>query len=234
MAILGESLGFCLGFKINVCHGINLQEPCNSSWTVDIVCTSYDRIGPLRVLVQSILNQSDDNWNLHVIHDGPSQAFSELSNDDLFVRNAARLKMECSKKRFNDYGHSLREIGLSSSKGDYVLITNDDNYYVPHMLRAVNHAIARHQPDIVMFDMIHSHEFPGGRLHESYQFFPTHFALNEIDMGCVLVRGALARSVGFGSKRYSADWDYFSACASSPDCKDVKLVKIPKVLFVHN
>ena len=223
-----------MGFNINICHGINLQDSCNPSWTIDVVCTSYDRVGPLRVLVQSVLNQSDVNWRLHVIHDGPSKEFSELANDAFVRRNASRVKMECSAKRFNDYGHSLREIGLSGSKGDYVLITNDDNYYVPHMLRAVNHAIARYQPDFVMFDMIHSHECPGGRLHESYQFFPTHFALNETDMGCVLVRGDLARSVGFGSKRYSADWDYFSACASSLGRKGLSLVKVPKVLFVHN
>jgi hypothetical protein len=77
--------------------------------------------------------------------------------------NPKQISYECTKTRFNDYGHSLREIGLEKATGEYILITNADNYYSPKTLEFINKAIVNkaQNPDLVMFDMVHSHINPG-------------------------------------------------------------------------
>jgi hypothetical protein len=54
--------------------------------------------------------------------------------------------------------------------------------------------------------------------------------ISNIDMGCVVVKSDIAKSIGFKSVSYSADWDYFSEILST----NPSIKKIDKVLFVHN
>jgi hypothetical protein len=54
--------------------------------------------------------------------------------------------------------------------------------------------------------------------------------ISNIDMGCVVVKSELAKSIGFNSVSYSADWDYFNEILST----NPSIKKINKVLFVHN
>ena len=222
------------GLSIQLLHGLDLVKPISPpSWSVEVICSAYQRFGSLQVLIQSFLNQTDSNWKLHVLHDGPSGEFDCLAESYLH-KFSNRLKFSSTKRRFDDYGHSLREIGLRESTGDYVLITNDDNYYVPAFMRLMNLAIEQCSPDVIMYDMVHSHQFPGNRMQESYSFFSTAFMINSIDMGAALVRGELARQSGFGDKNFAADWDYFEGVSRASPLEKIHLVKIPKILFVHN
>lgn len=219
--------------SLQVMHGLDLSSRVSPSWTVEVICSAYQRLGPLKVLIQSFLNQTASNWMLHVIHDGPSKDFDILASE-YEKMCCERLRFTSSDKRYNDFGHSLRELGLRESKGDYILITNDDNYYIPEYIHLMNLAIGAGSPDIIMFDMIHSHEFPGNRIQESYMLFSTSFMCNSIDMGSALVKGDLARRANFGSKGFAADWEYFSSVVEEAGSEPLKLAKVPKVLFVHN
>jgi len=210
-------------------YGEPLAEPCDR--TIEIICSAYRRPGLLRVLIQSFLNQEVDNWNLQVFHDGPDDDFNAVERD---FSGQGPIGFWRSDNRFNDYGHSLRAFGLERSTGDYVLITNDDNYYVPSCLRFVNGAIAALNPDIVLFDMVHSHKFPGGRFQLGYQTFETCMRMGGIDMGAAVVRGDIARRVGFRSRELEADAHYFEDINNSATYDGLLVVKIPRVLFVHN
>jgi hypothetical protein len=63
-----------------------------------------------------------------------------------------------TKTRFNDYGHSLLELGLVDAVGDYVILTNADNYFIAITIEFLNIEIKTQVPDVVMFDMVHSHD----------------------------------------------------------------------------
>jgi hypothetical protein len=54
--------------------------------------------------------------------------------------------------------------------------------------------------------------------------------VNQIDIGCVVVKTEISKSVGFTSSSYSADWDYFNSILSL----NPSTTKINKILFVHN
>ena len=206
--------------------------------TVHIIAVAYKKYGELRVFVQSWLNQSDRNWILTVIHDGHDDEFVQIMKY-FTALEPDKIDYKCTDIRFNDYGHSLREIGLHSARGDYVLLTNADNYYIPKALEFINAALLEHKSsnvDVVMFDMVHSHSNPGRRKLPAYSFFEVSYQRESIDMGAAIVATDLAKKAGFSDKSFAADAAYFESVASKKNAGGEKLyiIKIPSVLLVHN
>lgn len=200
-----------------------------------VVCVSYKRYRNIPVLLNCFLAQTLQNFKLLVIHDGYDAEMDELLAP-YKSRNPGVIDYLFTEKRFNDYGHSLRQIGISSAESEYLLLTNDDNYYCPLFLDymfAPIHDAAGKQPDVVYCDMIHSHNNPGVRRQPPYHFFETRPERYFIDIGCFIARTELAKSVGFGDKTHDGDATYFEDLlrAAGPDAS---VVKVPHVLFVHN
>lgn len=198
-----------------------------------VICVAYKRYKNIPVLIHALLAQTLQNFELLIIHDGPDAAMEKLLAP---YRDAhpGVIDFMFSETRFNDYGHSLRDIGLKRAAGDYVLLTNDDNYYAPKFLEYMFAPVRTMDtpPDIVMCDMIHSHNKPGGRKQAPYNFFETKPERLSIDIGCFMARTALARQAGFRDKTHDGDATYFEdvvRAAGNP-----KIVKVPHVLFVHN
>lgn len=200
--------------------------------TIEVMCVAYKRYGPLKVLVQCFLNQTASNWRLNVFHDGADSRFEEVMAG--FAAEASdKVRYHCTEQRYNDYGHSLRELGIAAASGDYLVLTNDDNYYVPKFIEIVTEQIQRSDPDVVYFDMIHSHNKPGGRQQAPYCLFKTEYKRQNIDMGAAVVRTELARIAGFRDKSHDGDATYFEDVEKAKSGK-LKLAKIDRVLLVHN
>jgi glycosyltransferase involved in cell wall biosynthesis len=90
--------------------------------------------------INSMLNQLHKDWECIIVHDGPLIEPIELKDD--------RFKIFYTKIRFNLWGHTSRELGLSKATGDYILHTNTDNTYEPNALSILNMAIV---PDIKVY-----------------------------------------------------------------------------------
>jgi glycosyltransferase involved in cell wall biosynthesis len=134
--------------------------------------------------------------------------------------------------RYGDYGHSLRDIGLSNIQGDYVLLTNADNYFIPKAIEYLINASNKTNADIIIFDMIHSHNCPGGRPLPPYSYFETALKRRSIDVSSAIVKKNLAEKVGFRDKTFDGDATYFEDILRQRT--NIILAKIPQVLFVHN
>lgn len=198
---------------------------------IHVIAVAYERFGELKVFIQSLINQTSTDWCLTVLHDGPNEQF------DLIMESYAQIvpnKIEFfpSEIRFNDYGHSLRDLGLKKIKGDYVLLTNADNYYIPKAVEYLVLAVKETNADVVLFDMIHSHNHPGGRPLPPYSFFETTYKRGSIDIGSAIVKKKLAEKVGFRDKTHDGDATYFEMIASEK--LNLIIAKISRVLLVHN
>jgi glycosyltransferase involved in cell wall biosynthesis len=190
-----------------------------------IVVTAYNRTIPLRLLIDSFILQTDKRWKMHVVHDGPATdgvlSIMKLYKDD------PRILFKETPVRQNQYGHPIRKMmlkELTGEKDDFVLITNDDNYYVPTFVSDFLSKTKR--AGMVYCDTLHSYM--------QYKVLYTRLKVNYIDMGSFIVRLDIAKSVGFISMKLNADGLYAEQCVRVCNARFLAINYIDKPLFVHN
>ena len=203
-----------------------------SHMPLTIYVVAYRRYAQIACLVHSLQAQTMPAFHLVILHDGPDfemlVLLSKLSRETVLS-----FEFRLSRVRHNDYDHSLRELAIRDCATDYILLTNDDNYYVPKFVELMLSAAQRHDLDLVLCDMVHSHERPGGRPVGSYTAFPTHPSAGNADIGCFMTRTDRARRVGFRDKESEGDGTFISdLIALGPAL--MRWGKVEKILFVHN
>lgn len=184
---------------------------------ISTIYNSYPQI------ISSLLLQTHQNWELILIHDGqaPDSVRSVIPEDK-------RIQFIETFERIGNWGHKNRQWALDSfDLGDYVVITNADNYYAPtfieYMLKGFNKshtAVATYCDKIV-----HSYK--------AWEILQCKFERGYIDCGSVMVKSDIAKEIGWRvTDEHSADWVFFSDIAAkySPS----NFIKVPGCLFVHN
>lgn len=187
---------------------------------IEFIIPTYDRDYPLTCMLSSLLSQTTPDWCAHIIIDDEySERFTHLGS---YNYDDERIRYTFLGKRYNDWGHTPREMGKQLSEADYILMTNDDNYYTPNFVEEFVKA-SETAPGIVYWDMIHSHY--------NYSYFKCVPAYNQIDMGAFAVRRDIAQSIKMNTT-YAADGEYIEDIKKK--YPNERMIKIDKVLFVHN
>lgn len=181
---------------------------------VEFIIPTFDRIYPLQSMLASLVAQTSPNWIATVIVDDIESTRSVYGSD--------KIKLQFTRQRYNDWGHTPREIGKQESTADYIIMTGDDNYYVPTFVEELEKA-AIENPGIIYWDMVHNHY--------QYSYFQCSLVLGRIDMGAFATRRDIAQQIKLGTS-YAADGHFISEF--NERFPDEKRVKIEKVLFVHN
>jgi glycosyltransferase involved in cell wall biosynthesis len=102
--------------------------------------------------VNSILNQTCKDYEIICIHDGP-----------LLTKEEFPVEVICTQKRYNNWGHSLRDWGIRKAEGEYIIHFNPDNILTPNALEI----LSSYSDDILIFevDMMGMEECPQGRFY---------------------------------------------------------------------
>lgn len=193
-----------------------------------VICTSFNRPIQQRILIDSFMVQTNPMWKLYIIHDGPAP--SQLK-DIVNYYTDPRIKFIETETINGNYGHSNKNkiLGmLPLNHSDFVLMTNDDNYYVPRFVEFMTRRCSSlsRKVGLVYCDTVHSYL--------NYELLKTQLKENFVDMGSFIVRIDVAKKIGFNQIHLSADGTYAESCANF--CKKVRLemIYIPKPLFIHN
>ncbi len=187
---------------------------------VDFIIPTYNRIDSLRSMLSCLIAQTCEDWHAQVIYDG----VNNLSIKKLIKSfNDSRIEYKGLDKRYNDFGHTPREVGKQQSKSKYIIMTGDDNYYMPTFVYELKIVIDAHNPGMIYWDMVHSHY--------EYQYFECRLAYNQIDMGAFATRRDIAQSIRLGNE-YAADGIFVNEYINKYPIETI--YKISKVLFVHN
>ena len=206
-------------------------EMDNGGKRLTVICVAHRRYRNINVLVHSFLTQTIQNFKLIILHDGYDEEMHQVL-DEFKCRYPDVIEYRFSEIRHNDWGHSLRDMGIQIAQQEYLLITNDDNYYCPIFLESMFRALEVNNADIVMCDMIHSHSNPGGRPQLPYSLFQTAPKRLSVDIGCFIVKTELAKKVGFRDRGHDGDATYLEDLIGAK--KDIRIAKVNQVLFVHN
>ena len=194
-----------------------------------IICVAYERLVPLEMLIRSFIVQTNPNWVLHIVYDGPApQYILDAVAPFLGEHQGNRVHFYESPERYQRYGHPNRRTMLQtidSHPNDFILMTNDDNYYVPVFVEYML-AEARNRIGIVFCDTVHSHA--------RYEINYSELRENAIDMGAFIVRSDIAKGTGFNYDHFSADGRYAEECLKTCMRLRLRVIKVKKALFVHN
>jgi hypothetical protein len=191
-----------------------------------VISVAYERVIPLRILCDCFVIQSNPNWILQIVYDGESpDTVLSIINE---YEHEPRIQFIETETRNEFWGHPNRRTYLNRvnpSKDTYVLLTNDDNYYIPLFVEYMLDE-CRDNVGMVMCDTVHSH------FH--YNLHQSHPHEGGIDMGAFIVRADVATTVGFIHDTRGADGLYAEECANYCHSADLEIAHVNKPLFIHN
>lgn len=197
---------------------------------IHCIIVAYERYYPLDIMIRCFLVQTNPNWVLHIVYDGPAPA-GILELVDPFLSGAKkdeRIHFYQTSQRYQNYGHPNRRSMIQSvvcEPNDFLLLTNDDNYYVPRFVEFMLKE-ADNRTGIIFCDTVHSHM--------EYNLHVSQLRENFIDIGAFIVRADVAKATGFNHDHFSADGVYAEECHRTCNARGLKVVKIAKPLFIHN
>jgi hypothetical protein len=83
--------------------------------------------------IASLKDQTLQDFELLTYHDGPLTDPSQKMP----------VPVDCTDRRFNDWGHTMRDMGIRRATGDYIIHFNADNILYPNALEEISKAIDR-------------------------------------------------------------------------------------------
>jgi glycosyltransferase involved in cell wall biosynthesis len=188
---------------------------------IEFIIPTWERPEQLKTILQSLMVQTNPNWIAHVVIDG-------LTND---YRGVKDLYQEEERIRFshvegpnNDWGHTARNYGLDNSKEEWIIMTGDDNYYVPTFVQNFL-SVAKKNVDFVYCDMLHDLKS------DSYLPIQSLLQLGRIDIGNFMTRKTIIGDLRLITDSYEADFKFANYITKH---KTKRVHKINKVLYVHN
>jgi len=191
-----------------------------------IIVVTYNRPLKLKILIDSFLVQTCPCWDMLIVHDGP--ASDETRQTISLYKEYDKIRFIEHPERLERWGHPLRKIYLQKIKSDpedFILITNDDNYYMPIFVELMLDG-CRPNTGIIYCDTVHNYF--------NYSIMKTEIKVNKIDIGSFIVRGDVAKVVGFKYNYYNADGRYAVECARYCDKRHLTADYCNKLIFIHN
>ncbi len=192
---------------------------------VRILISSYlnkpyeNRINTLKCLIYSLLSQTYQNFEILIHHDGPLE---DKNLKEKIESIDDRISFIETEERKNKWGfHERHALAVKDDNADYILFTNDDNYYVPVFLQHFINILTTKNSELVYCNLIHNER--------SYGVIDAFPEIGYVDLGCFITSLRLIKETSWDSFAKEADGIYFKKLASKTNA-----IKINNILFVHN
>lgn len=189
---------------------------------IEFVIPTYKRADKLMIVLLSIKTQSNSNWKVHVVADGPYDGLERVQD---FFKDDNRFKFTTLNGPHRDWGHTPRNYGLEHATEEWIVMSGDDNYYVPYFVDYFLNA-AHSNCHFVFCDMIHNW------VNNSYIYLKSYPKLGQIDIGNFMAKTSLAQQLRINTKIEQADGLFVEEYLRR--FPDGKIHYIDKPLYVHN
>jgi hypothetical protein len=168
--------------------------------------------------------QSNPNWKAHIVADCPPEDIQNKIKSVIDFFNDKRIKLTILPERYNDWGHTPRQYGVDKSTEEWVIMTGEDNYYVPEFVDSM--LIQAKNQHFVYCDMVHNW------INQEYIPIKTKLNLGHIDIGAFMVKTNMAQKIRLRVNEEWADWYFVEEFVNK--FKHANIKKVNKVLYVHN
>ncbi len=100
-----------------------------------IIIPTYNRANLLPRAIQSVLNQTFEDWEMIIVDDGSTDETSKV----VVLNNDLRIKYFRQK---NGGRGSARNQGVNRASGQYLCFLDDDDYYLPEFLSSIYRVVS--------------------------------------------------------------------------------------------
>jgi glycosyltransferase involved in cell wall biosynthesis len=176
------------------------------------------------LILQSLVVQTDSNWKAHVIIDGMTNEYRKVK--DIYQDND-KVRFSHIEGPNNDWGHTARNYGLDEATGMYVVMTGDDNYYVPTFVQEMLDA-SNYTAKMVICNMVHN------AINQGYQPVEGMLKIYHIDIGNVMYKTDCIGDLELDKTSYEADYTFAMEFSKNNVKSFTDIHKINKFLYVHN
>lgn len=180
---------------------------------IQIFATYYKQEKEANTLIQSLICQTYEDWQLHICSNG-DDSINNLNITDSRITTSISEPTEF-------WGCYNREEFRKQAPDSYLINSSVEDYYAPKTLEY----LSKRSEDLVYWDFTHHHfEYKSNAIE-------SHPRVGNIDWGNFAVNGALARRVPIPNcESYTADGEWVEALKR----ERITIHKIDRVLFVKN
>ena len=226
----------------------NNEEP-----NVLVFATAYNRYPQI---ISSVFCQYHHNNKLEIWHDGKLNVITEKFFGEYLEMDESKniLKFrEIGEIAQGNYGHHLKKQFLETfddSESEYLVITNEDNYISPYFLQKAIEVLEQFPDKVAAYcsGMVHNYKpdvtakpqtwrekkaMQDNHIVDGYGLIPCRIERGFIDIGALVIRSSVAKSISWGDFSHSSDWDYIENISKAFGGKD-KFISFPGIHFVHN
>lgn len=169
--------------------------------------------------IHSFLAQTYQNFDIVIAHDGRLKD-NHLVNRIINLSDKITFLNDLPKVGIAGFQHRY-PAAIRAPLCDWVLWTNEDNYYCPEFLKIMLHEATTNNADFVYCNMVHSYL--------RWNILDTQPVQNLIDMGAFMTRMDLVQQT---------PWEYFGDAADgvyvNKLMEKAKPHKVHSLLFTHN
>jgi hypothetical protein len=158
--------------------------------------------------------QRYENWELIFVTDGPNPAAAELVGRS----EDSRVKLIETERPLGRWGHPYRQRGIDAAAGEYIGLSNDDNYYVPGYIEQMVNALVQHSALLALSPIVHN--YWGWQ-----QVGAGH------DIGAWIARRELVERTPWTGTDYMSDEHYLTQLHQNAGGR---VTTLDRPLFVHN
>lgn len=190
---------------------------------IEFIIPTYKRPNQLMCIISSIFSQRSDMWKIHVVADGVYDGYQKIKD---YFSGDKRIRFSELDGPSKDWGHTPRNYGLEQATEDWVVMSGDDNYYMPvfvdHFLEVGN----KEDIHFVYCDMIHNW------VNFEYHYVKSQPRYGAIDIGNFMAKRRNAQQIKLDITKEAADAIYVEDYLKKFNREGVRY--IPKPLYVHN
>lgn len=174
---------------------------------ISIVLPVYNGAAHMAGSVESILNQTYQNWELIIVNDCSTDETLEIARayqkKDLRIRvlsNERNLKLP-----------STLNVGFAEAKGEYYTWTSDDNMYMPEALSKLSQELSLDRDCVMVYSNMTDIDADGKEIATTKRLSPEYIVTGNVIGASFLYRAETARQIGgYDANLFLAeDYDYW-------------------------
>lgn len=190
---------------------------------IEFIIPTYNRPDKLMIVLMSLKVQTVDRWKVHVVADALYEGYQEVKE---YFKNDNRFRFSELNGPHKDWGHTARNYGLQNLEEHWVVMSGDDNYYVPVFVETfLNEAKFRNDVNFIHCNLVHNW------VNNDYLPLISVPQVNRIDIGNFMTKSEYAKQLTLDVTKANADGifveEYINKFKGG-------VLHIPKFLYVHN